>query len=194
LTALRRLDSDTPAPTEPVLERAFSALAERMDAAEQADRPIGRHPVASPVPRGGRRKLVSIWTTAVVAAAVAVVAVIAIQEAPHPSPFNAGAPAVPSTTSSASATPSPTATSSASATASAKPDYEFDLSDPHDVARGKSERACYRDHGVKIVELTEPDAHGVSFIAYGGPHDDQQSIARGLQYQAVCTAAGSAAD
>ena len=69
LTLLRRLDADTPAPSEAALTDAFNALTERMDAAEQR----GRTHV--PVHRRSRKRLLraSVLTAAAAALVVGLV-------------------------------------------------------------------------------------------------------------------------
>jgi hypothetical protein len=163
----------------------------RNDDAWTLERAVPAGPATSA--RAARPDRGPIWATVVVAAVVVLVAAFSIHSAvPSRGGGGVGAPAAAS--SAVPSSPAPSAIASAEATRSAaapspgtKPAWQFDLKDPADKARAERVLACYRSHGVKVVDL-EPDADGTGYsgIAYGGPKNDHESIVLGLKYQLVC--------
>jgi hypothetical protein len=142
-----------------------------------------------------------MWVTAVVGALLVVVTLAAVHSAGRSTNGTvAGAPAAAPVTDSAvparTATPSPTPSDSRSV-GSSDPSLrvdEFYPDDPADMARAKTIIACFKSHGVRLVSLSPSyDDPKIDNIGYGGPHNDHESIMKGLKYQDECFKAGGPA-
>lgn len=139
-----------------------------------------------------RRDRGPIWVTAVVGAALVVVTVFATHATASTGRGAVGAPA----TAAGTTTPTPTSTPTPSdprSTAASDPSlriFEFDPRSAADMARARTILACFRHHGVRLVDLEPSGTPGIENIGFGGPDDDQGSITTGLRYSDECFAAG----